>query len=305
MLYVDSLKEAELPLQTQSSLSENPWTQIKQRQTSLSGPFLKWAGGKSQLLKEIAPIIPSHFENYFEPFLGGAALLFHLLGQRPTLKAVISDSNSELVNCYLSVQSNVEEVIEALKKHRNDKHYYYKIRSQDTKRLLPAERAARLIYLNKTCFNGLYRVNRSGQFNVPFGKYKNPRIVDEEKLRSVSRILRRARIDIDCLDFEAALKRARAGDFVYLDPPYQPLSSTSNFTSYTKSSFDEAAQIRLCQTFESLDARGVFVLLSNSDCELVRKLYGEYRVHEVTATRAINCNGNGRGRIGELLVRNF
>ncbi|PWU02197.1 MAG: modification methylase [Candidatus Melainabacteria bacterium] len=269
------------------------------------GPFLKWAGGKSQLLKEIVPVIPSHFENYFEPFLGGAALLFHLLDQRSSLKAFISDSNTELINCYLSVQSNVEEVIQALKRHRNDKHYYYKIRSQDTKRLMPAERAARLIYLNKTCFNGLYRVNRSGQFNVPFGKYRNPRIVDEEKLRSVSKILRRGRIDISCLDFEPALKKARAGDFVYLDPPYQPISSTSKFTSYTKSNFDEAAQIRLAAVFQSLDARGVFVLLSNSNSELVRKLYADYQVQEVQAARAINCNGNGRGRIGELLIRNF
>ena len=287
------------------SLTKEPWIQANHRQLRASGPFLKWAGGKSQLLKEIVPLIPSHFETYFEPFLGGAALLFHLLDHRPSLKAFISDSNSELINCYLSIQSNVEEVIEALKIHRNDKHHYYKIRSQDVKRLLPCERAARLIYLNKTCFNGLYRVNRSGQFNVPFGKYRNPRIVDEEKLRSVSKILRRARVEIACLDFEQALKRARAGDFVYLDPPYQPLSSTSSFTSYTKSNFDEAAQIRLCQTFESLDARGVFVLLSNSNSELVRKLYADYKVLEVQAARAINCNGNGRGRIGELLVRNF
>lgn len=277
----------------------------QQHQRHPVGPFLKWAGGKSQLLKEIVPLIPAHFENYFEPFLGGAALLFHLLDHRPSLKAYISDSNNELINCYLNVQSSVEEVIEGLKKHRNDKHYFYKIRSQDTKRLMPAERAARLIYLNKTCFNGLYRVNRSGQFNVPFGKYKNPRIVDEEKLRSVSKILRRGRIDISCLDFEPALKRARAGDFVYLDPPYQPLSSTSKFTSYTKSNFDEAAQIRLAAVFQNLDARGVFVLLSNSNSEFVRKLYSDYKSQEVLAARAINCNGNGRGRIGELLIRNF
>lgn len=290
---------------TQSALTEEIRTPGKRQHHYYVGPFLKWAGGKSQLLKEIVPVIPSHFENYFEPFLGGAALLFHLLDQRSSLKAFISDSNTELINCYLSVQSNVEEVIQALKRHRNDKHYYYKIRSQDTKRLMPAERAARLIYLNKTCFNGLYRVNRSGQFNVPFGKYRNPRIVDEEKLRSVSKILRRGRIDISCLDFEPALKKARAGDFVYLDPPYQPISSTSKFTSYTKSNFDEAAQIRLAAVFQSLDARGVFVLLSNSNSELVRKLYADYQVQEVQAARAINCNGNGRGRIGELLIRNF
>jgi len=292
-------------LRTQFALTEETRIPGKRQHHYAVGPFLKWAGGKSQLLKEIVPVIPSHFENYFEPFLGGAALLFHLLDHRPSLKAFISDSNSELINCYLSVQSNVEEVVQALKIHRNDKHYYYKIRAQDTKRLMPAERAARLIYLNKTCFNGLYRVNRSGQFNVPFGKYRNPRIVDEEKLRSVSKILRRGRIDISCLDFEPALKRARAGDFVYLDPPYQPLSSTSKFTSYTKSNFDEAAQIRLAAVFQSLDARGVFVLLSNSNSELVRKLYADYRAHEVLAARAINCNGNGRGRIGELLIRNY
>lgn len=278
---------------------------VKHRQHAAIGPFLKWAGGKAQLLKEIVPLMPSHFGTYYEPFLGGGALLFHLLGQRPLLKAAISDVNEELVNCYLCVQSSAEEVIQALKKHRNDKHHFYKIRSQDPGRLLPAERAARLIYLNKTCFNGLFRVNRKGQFNVPFGKYTNPRIVDEERLRAVSKGLRRANVEIACLDFELAVKQARAGDFVYFDPPYQPLSATSRFTSYTKFSFDESAQLRLAKTFQNLDARGVFVLLSNSDSQLVRKLYADYKATEVLATRAINCNGNGRGRIGELLVRNF
>lgn len=277
----------------------------RRRQHETIGPFLKWAGGKSRLLKDITPLVPSHFNVYFEPFIGGGALFFHLLNKRPLLKAVISDLNEELVNCYSRVRNNVEEVIEELQIHRNDKHYFYKVRSQNTARLSAEARAARLIFLNKTCFNGLFRVNSSGKFNVPFGKYDNPRIVDAEKLRAVSKALRRARVEIECEDFDAVLKEAKAGDFVYLDPPYQPLSATSNFTSYTDKSFGLPDQIRLSETFQALDERGVFVLMSNSNCEVVRDLYSDYMTSKVLAPRAINRNGNGRGRIGELLIRNY
>jgi DNA adenine methylase len=269
------------------------------------GPILKWAGGKSQLLKNLVPLVPVRFSSYFEPFFGGGALFFHLLANRPSLRAYISDANPELVNCYLRVRDDVDEVIAQLKRHRNDKHHYYKVRSQDPSELDEVGRAARLIFLNKTCFNGLFRVNRRGQFNVPFGKYKNPRIVDEGRLRRVSRSLQQARVAISCCDFDRALARARAGDFVYLDPPYQPLTSTSRFTSYTRRDFVEQDQFRLAKTFRALDARGVFVLLSNSDSHLVRTLYEDFQIDQVLATRAINCNGKKRGRIGELLIRNY
>jgi len=266
-------------------------------------PFLKWAGGKGQLLKQFEPYYPDRFARYFEPFIGGGAVFFSMAAKQQDLRATISDCNFELINCYQVIQNHVDELCFALREHLNDADHYYRVRAMDVSALNPISRAARLIYLNKTCFNGLYRVNRSGKFNVPFGKYKNPRIVDDTNLRNVSRLLQRT--DIRHSNFDESLEQARKGDFVYLDPPYQPLSTTSNFTSYTATSFSSADQERLADTFRKLSNRGCLVMLSNSDTELIEDLYRGFNLHRVMATRAINCKGNSRGRISELLITNY
>lgn len=268
-----------------------------------AGPFLKWAGGKGQLLRIFEPFYPQRFGRYFEPFIGGGAVFFSLGARHPGFTASISDYNSELVNCYQVVKKDVEKLIAALRSHQNDSEYYYHMRALDLNSLNSIERASRLIYLNKTCFNGLYRVNRSGQFNVPFGKYKNPRIVDEINLRNASRLLQKTKIH--CASFEEIVPATAAGDFVYLDPPYQPLSTTANFTSYTARSFSTEDQTRLRDFCRELDKRGCLFMLSNSDNELIEELYQGFKIERVMATRAINCKGNRRGRISELLIRNY
>lgn len=266
-------------------------------------PFLKWAGGKSQLLATFDQYLPEQFREYYEPFVGGGAMFFHMIAKQSRLRAHLSDLNGELVNCYLAVRNNVEELISELKKHRNDREYYYRIRSLNPAELSDVERAARLIYLNKTCFNGLYRVNSRGEFNVPFGDYKNPRTCDEINLRATSQALQTVRVRNE--EFSKSLQRPKRGDFVYLDPPYQPLSTTSNFTSYTSKCFGNSDQERLAHTFAELDRRGCKIMLSNSDNEFIRHLYRDYRQEVVLATRAINCRGDRRGRITELLILNY
>lgn len=263
------------------------------------GPFLKWAGGKGQLLQSFSPFFPKSFKRYFEPFVGGGAVFFHLLPPR----AMLSDLNSELINCYATIRDDVESVIEALRKHRNDKHYFYDVRTLDPSELSNAERAARLIFLNKTCFNGLYRVNSKGQFNVPFGKYKSPKICDATNLRAVSAALRT--VFIAPGPFEIILKHAGKDDFVYLDPPYQPISKTSNFTSYTKTSFRAEDQARLAEMMKTLTRRGCKVMLSNSDNPYIRDLYRDFKIVTLKATRAINCKGDKRGHVNELLILNY
>ena len=266
-------------------------------------PIVKWAGGKSQLLNVFDGMLPDRFNRYFEPFVGGGAMFFHLYGRPQRLPAVLSDLNAELINAYESVRDDVESVIKLLKEHRNEREYFYHVRSLDTTRLTKAERAARIIYLNKTCFNGLYRVNSHGQFNVPFGSYKNPRTCDETNLRAASQALKSVQLSSD--HFKTTLKTARRGDFVYLDPPYQPLSATANFTSYTSRCFTEKDQEQLAEVVAQLDRRGCFVMLSNSDNSLIRDLYKQFRIETVYATRAINCKAGGRGRITELVVLNY
>lgn len=268
-----------------------------------AGPFLKWAGGKSQLLTTYSDFLPENFGNYFEPFLGGAAVFFYLRRNRPTFQATLSDLNQELVNCYDAVKNDVEELIRCLKQHRNEPEYFYHLRAQDPQKMKDVERAARLIFMNKTCFNGLYRVNSKGQFNVPFGSYKNPRTCDEVNLRAASGVLEQT--EVFCRPFEAVLEQAKKGDFVYFDPPYQPLSSTANFTGYTKDSFSSADQERLSQVFRKLDKRGCLLMLSNSDCPFIRSLYQGFHIKSVQAMRAINCKAEGRGRISEVLVMNY
>lgn len=263
-------------------------------------PFLKWAGGKSQLLASFDQFFPKNFQRYFEPFLGGGAVFFHLYGTRPAFQANLSDCNEELINAYKSVKDRVGLLCRSLAKHKNESEYFYAVRSQDVSRLTPVERASRLIYLNKTCFNGLYRVNRKGHFNVPFGSYKNPRMCDPSNLQAVSEALQRAQLR--CTNFEAAVEQARKGDLVYFDPPYQPISTTSNFTGYTKSSFTADDQARLAALARKLEARGCTVMLSNSDNELIRELYKDFRIHTLYANRAINCRADRRGKITELLI---
>ncbi|AFY87089.1 DNA adenine methylase [Chroococcidiopsis thermalis] len=276
-------------------------------QLSLPRPFLKWAGGKSQLISQYIPYFPQKFATYYEPFLGGGAVFFYLYGvtrnDKPTQKfpAVLTDINPELVNVYCCVRDRVEELIELLARHQeqHDRDYYYRVRSQFTG--TPVEMAARLIYLNKTCFNGLYRENSKGEFNVPMGKYKNPTICNAELLRLVSVSLQSVVIEVR--PFDAILDFAKTPeDFVYFDPPYHPLSDTSNFTGYSRYSFNEKDQIRLRDTFAELARRGVKVMLSNSDCSLVRELYKDFHIHEILATRAINSKAQKRGKITEILI---
>lgn len=272
----------------------------------LAAPILKWVGGKRQLMDEIRQLVPKSYTTYYEPFIGGGAVLFEL---QPN-KAVINDVNGELINLYNTIKDDVELLIEDLKKHENTSEYFYKIRELDRNReaydiLTNVEKASRIVYLNKTCFNGLFRVNKAGEFNSPFGKYKNPNIVDEVTLRAVSKYFNRANIKIMNNDFEECLKGIRKGSFVYLDPPYDPVSSSANFTGYDKGGFNREEQIRLKKMCDKLDKRGVKFLLSNSSTEFIKDLYKEYDIKIVKAKRAINSNGNSRGEVDEVLVRNY
>lgn len=262
-------------------------------------PFVKWAGGKGKVIEVLKASMPSKFNAYHEPFLGGGALFF---ATAPS-KAFLSDLNEELINAYLVVRDHCEALIESLRKHKNERAYYYMMRAMDPSTLDPVERASRFIYLNKTCYNGLYRVNRQGKFNVPFGRYKDPQYVDEAQLRLASKALQKASIEVS--DFEVVLERAKPFDFVYFDPPYQPISKTSRFTSYTEKAFDEGEQRRLGKVFRELDKRGCFLMLSNSASPLVRELYQGFRIEVVTARRFINCRGDRRGAVEEVLVLNY
>jgi DNA adenine methylase len=264
-------------------------------------PVIKWAGGKSQLISAFAPYFPDRSEvrHYYEPFIGGAAVFFNF--QHP--RSFLSDSNAELIELYQTVRDNVDGLIKALKKHRNDEAYFYKVRAQIAAQLTPVERAARFIYLNKTCYNGLYRVNSQGQFNVPFGNYKSPNICDVSGLQAANLALQSAELKV--ADFGAAVVKAATGDLVYFDPPYHPLSKTSSFTSYTAARFDDAEQRRLASVYRELDRRGCRAMLSNSDTPLIRELYRSFRLIEVLANRAINSKADGRGKIVELLIINY
>jgi DNA adenine methylase len=257
---------------------------------------LKWAGGKGQLLGRLRGHVPQDYGRYFEPFLGGGALFFAL---RPA-RGVLSDVNQEIIDCYTAVRDEVSALVEALGDHRYDESHYYAVRNADPAKLTLVERAARTIFLNKTGFNGLYRVNRSGKFNVPFGRYAKPAICDEENLRACSAAL--ANVELVASDFGKVVSRAAAGDFVYFDPPYVPLSRTAAFTAYAPGGFDLDAQARLAGVFGKLVERGVTVLLSNSDVPAIRKLYAPYRIDTILATRVINCKATRRGPVHELLV---
>jgi len=286
---------------------------IKQNlfQKHYAKPFVKWAGGKRQLIPELLKHIPKSFDNYFEPLVGGGALFFELynLGILKDKKVYLFDINEELINAYKVIRDYPNELIEKLKefKANHNKEFYYQIRELDRsegyKNLDDITKAARFIYLNKTCFNGLYRVNKKGYFNVPIGSYKNPQIIDEENILSVSITLQNTIIK-HC-DYKEVLNYANSNDFIYFDPPYYPLNETAYFTSYTKNDFLEKEQIELFETFETLANRNCFVLESNSDTDFINNLYKKFTIEKVLANRAINSNGNKRGKITEVLIRNY
>lgn len=274
--------------------------------TEQSGPFLKWVGGKGKLLGQLVPLLPAGVKErrHVEPFVGGGAFFFH---QAPG-RALLSDVNPALVTTYLAIRDDVEGVIRELASlaSAHSKVAYYGVRQRYNERpkaRTPAEHAAMFIYLNKTCFNGLHRVNRRGDFNVPAGEYKNPRILDASGLRAASRAL--AGAEIKCQGFEALVRDAKPGDFVYFDPPYVPVSETASFTSYAKDGFDDEDQVRLRDVFRELDRRGAKLMLSNSDVPRLRELYAGYRVDLVAAPRAINCDASKRGAVTEVVIRNY
>lgn len=275
------------------------------------GPFVKWAGGKSKLIKLYESFLPHSFQSYYEPFVGGGALFFYLYNKKKIARAYLNDSNRELINLYIILRDNIEELLEELAKyeiHKLDKEYYYQVRNLDRdllsfNKLTAVQRAARVLYLNKTCYNGLYRVNKKSQFNVPFGNYKNPNIRDINKLRAVSRALKLT--TLTCQDFQQAVLTACPGDFIYFDPPYYPVSTTSFFTGYTENSFSGKDQQRLAQTFRALDQRGCLVMLSNSCIEPVLKLYRGYRIEHLMARRDINSLADRRGLVPEIIVTNY
>ena len=272
----------------------------------LAVPFVKWVGGKRQLIDEITPLLPSKITSYCEPFLGGGAVLFSI---QPS-KAIVNDLNSDLINVYEVIRDDVEELIIALTQHENTPEHFYAVRGLDrdknSYRLMPkVHTAARLLYLNKTCYNGLFRVNAAGEFNTPFGYYKHPNIVNEHVLRAVSEYLNTSNITFFSEDFAETLKRVTNGCFVYLDPPYDPVSDTARFTGYSKGGFDKNEQIRLKQCCDALNASGIKFLLSNSATEFIKELYHEYSISVVKAKRVINSNASKRGAIEEVLIRNY
>ena len=274
--------------------------------TQPARPVLKWAGGKGQLLAQYAPFWPTQIRDYYEPFLGGAAVYFHLhnsgLVNASERKVFLSDSNRELINLYQQIQLGTEPILSILERHQklHSESYFYEVRAKDNRRMPRRHRAARTIYLNRTCFNGLYRVNSKGGFNVPFGRYTNPTIVDAPRLLAAQSALQGAELSFK--DFAKAVKKALPGDFVYFDPPYVPLSSSSSFTAYAKGGFGPEEQQRLAKVFRELAARGVQVMLSNSETDAVRELYQGCHIEVVQANRMINSKADGRAPIAELVV---
>lgn len=277
------------------------------KKNNLVAPILKWVGGKRQLLDVLRPLLPKRLpKHYCEPFLGGGALFFSL---QPAI-ARVNDSNHELINVYEVIRNNVEKLIADLGVHRNEAEYYYKVRDWDRDRdaylkRSPVKRASRTLYLNKTCYNGLYRVNNAGEFNAPFGSYKNPNIVNAVTLRAVSRYLNAADIRFSSTDYAAVLESIPKSTFVYLDPPYFPVSDTANFTGYTKGGFGKDEQIRLKQCCDDLDRRGIKFMLSNSAAEFITELYGNYGITVIRARRMVNSVASKRGDVAEVVVRNY
>jgi DNA adenine methylase len=272
---------------------------------ALVAPFLKWVGGKRQIMPEIEQHLPKEIKVYIEPFIGGGAVLFHLQPKN----AIINDFNSELINVYRAIEDDLEDLIIDLQQHKNESDYFYEIRALDRttafEQLTNVARASRIIYLNKTCYNGLYRVNNSGKFNSPFGKYKNPNIVNEPTLRAVNSYLNSNNIRIENTDYETILKEADKNSFVYLDPPYYPVSGSANFTGYIQGGWNEADQIRLKEACDRLHKQGIKFMQSNSCVDFIKNLYSDYHIHIVKANRAINSDGEKRGEVEEVLIKNY
>ena len=274
-------------------------------------PFVKWVGGKRGLLKQLLPLFPKEFKNYHEPFLGGGAVFFELysLGYLKDKKIYLSDINSELINAYNVVRNSPIELISNLEiyKEKHSKKFYYEIREIDRKdrfiRMSKLERATRFIYLNKTCFNGLYRVNKKGYFNTPIGNYKNPNIADRDTILSASEALQNAIISNK--PFIEVVNSVNKDDLVYFDPPYYPLNNTSSFTSYDSNSFLENEQFELFELFDILSQKYVKVVKNNSDTNFIKELYQKYDINIVSANRSINSKSSGRGKVNEVLIRNF
>lgn len=272
-------------------------------------PFTKWTGGKRQLLPQLNELKPKSFKHYHEAFIGGGAFFFDMTPENAT----INDMNTELIHAYQQIRDNIEELIELLTIHqeKNSKEYYLEIRAVDRdgriEQFSEAEKAARLLYMLRVNFNGLYRVNSKNQFNVPYGRYKNPKIVDRDLLKDIHHYLNNANITIRQGDFQSAVQTAEQGDFVYFDPPYAPLSATSSFTAYTHEGFGLEEQIRLRDTFKDLTDKGVYVMLSNSSVPLIHELYKEFNgtTHIVGATRMINSKADGRGKVDEVIITNY
>lgn len=272
----------------------------------LVSPVLKWVGGKRQLLPLIKPRLPKRITSYCEPFVGGGAVLFELQPK----KAIINDINSELILVYTVIKDNVKALIELLETYPNEENFYYDLRNIDrdqTKydKLSEIERAARVIFLNKTCYNGLYRVNNAGEFNSPFGKYKNPNIVNAPVLRAVSAYFNSSEITFSSVDFAMVLEQLHKGTFVYLDPPYDPISDTSSFTGYSKGGFNRGQQIQLRECCDSLNARGIKFMLSNSATDFIKEQYSNYHITTVQAKRAINSVASKRGDVDEVIITNY
>ena len=269
-------------------------------------PFVKWVGGKRQLLSQFAELFPKKFENYFEPFLGGGAVFFNLQKK----KSYLSDINVELINAYQVVKNYPEELIQLLKTFEYSKEFYTEIRAWDRELDWQSDhtaiqRAARFIFLNRTCFNGLHRVNSRGEFNVPMWTYKNPDYVQETNIRNTSKLLNRTEAEIQVESFEHVLDKAEKWDFIYFDPPYDVLTDTANFTSYNKDNFGCDMQRKLAETFRELDKRGCKVMLSNHNTPFIRELYDGFRFEIVQARRNINSNATGRGEVEEIVVLNY
>lgn len=277
------------------------------KNNKLVAPFLKWVGGKRQLMPSIVEHLPENIKNlnYSEPFIGGGAVLFYLQPKN----AIINDFNEELVNVYNVIKNNLSELIADLKKHNNNADYFYEIRGLDRTEqfndLTPVQRASRIIFLNKTCFNGLYRVNNAGEFNAPFGRYKNPNIVNEPTLKAVNKYLNTNNIIIRSGDYATVLEELDNRSFVYLDPPYHPISESSNFTGYVQGGWNIFDQARLRDACNELTERGIKFLLSNSSSPQIKDLYENYNITTVKANRAINSNGADRGEVDEVLIRNY
>ncbi|MBL7103980.1 MAG: DNA adenine methylase [Bacteroidales bacterium] len=272
---------------------------------SLVQPFLKWAGGKRQLLPFIRKYLPKNFNIYFEPFLGAGAVLFDLQPE----KAFINDLNEELINCYKVIKYFPDELLNSINKHINTEDYYYKIRQLDRIKnyfgLSDIEKASRIIYLNKTCYNGLFRVNSKGHFNTPFGNYKNPKIIQKSTIYAINRFLNINNIEILNVDFEEAVYNANKEDFIYFDPPYDPISITSSFTGYNLDRFNKNEQTRLQKVIKKLTWKGCKIMLSNSSTDFIKNLYNDFNIISVPANRSINSNGEGRGKIEEYLIINY